>query len=140
MIQDAINKINEEMEKNKNNTYLQAIGQYVVNQLEINKNSSDKIERGEKTLGGSLKYMQEKAKKVAVNGCTVFTDAEGFKIIDEYFEFTAKQDKILNFETQCIKKDAGIEEKKPVEVKQEDKDMLKSNDLLNQLLGGYMDD
>ena len=142
MIQDAINKINEEMDKYRDNQFVQIIGQYVIKQLEINKESADKIEKGEKTLVGSLNYMQDKARK-SMNGkdtlsirCVVISDEEGFKIVDEYFEFTAKQEKSINLETEFIKRDTGIEDIKPVEVKKtEDNNPFGSNDLLSQLLG-----
>lgn len=90
MIEKAIEKIKEEMEKNKA-PYIQAIGNYILVQVEINDKAAKEIISGEKTLGKALEKVKGEAKKKAVNGCAVLTDEEVYKQVREYYGFTAEQ-------------------------------------------------
>lgn len=102
MIEKAIEKIKAEMEKDKS-SHVQIVGKYLLQQIEINKNAADKIINGDKTIKGSIKEMAKEARKNAVSGCGVLTDAEGFAIVARYFGFEAIQDKILEVEISEIK-------------------------------------
>ena len=93
MIEKAKEKIKEEMEKQKN-PYTKAIGEYVLKHIKVNKSAAEKIASGEKTIMLSLKEMKKEAKKVAVQGCGMLTDKEGFKIVGQYFGFIAIQEEI----------------------------------------------
>ena len=42
MIERAIEKIKSEMEQKKDNSYIQAIGDYLLKQVEINRNAAEK--------------------------------------------------------------------------------------------------
>ena len=114
MIERAIEKIKAEMGK-ENNAYVKIIGEYLLKQIEINKNAAEKIVNGDKTIKGSLTEMSKEAKKNQMAGFAILTDAEGFKIVSKYFEFEAVQDKILEVEVNQLKEDHEIEEVKKKE-------------------------
>ena len=90
IIKQAIEKIKEEIEQD-NNPYMQVVGSYVLRNLEVNKPSAEKIVAGTKTISGSLKAMEDEARKVAKNGVGILTDEQGFEIVSEYFEFEGVQ-------------------------------------------------
>lgn len=90
MIEKAIEKIKEEMEKNKT-PYVQAIGNYVLTQIEINLECAKEVVDEKKTLEEAFKKVTEEARKKAVNNCAVLTDEEVFKIVAKYYEFTNEQ-------------------------------------------------
>lgn len=110
MIENAKVKIKEEMDKSTN-PYIKAIGGYLLTNIEINKESAKKINTGELTLQKCLKKTEEIARGRAVNGCAVMSDEEVYKIVREYFEMVAVQDKILQVEVEEIKEVHGITDK-----------------------------
>ena len=119
MIERAIEKIKKEMEDKKENSYIQAIGDYLLKQVEINREAAEKICNGTKTIEKSLKEVEKIAKKKAVAGCAVLSDSEVFKIVREYYQFEAVQDKFIQIEVDEIKeqiqeevKEEKIQEKK----------------------------
>jgi len=119
MIERAIEKIKKEMEDKKENSYIQAIGDYLLKQVEINRDAAEKICNGTKTIEKSLKEVEKIAKKKAVAGCAVLSDSEVFKIVREYYQFEAVQDKFIQIEVDEIKeqiqeevKEEKIQEKK----------------------------
>ena len=113
MIEKAIEKIKAEMEKNKDQ-HIQLIGNYLLNQIEINKNAATAIVQDGKTILDSVKEMRKVAQKRAVNGCGILTDVEGFEIVRKYFGFEAVQNEIIGVQIQDIKEDvkAPVEEVK----------------------------
>lgn len=84
-MKEAIDKINQEMEENKDNPYIQYIGQYLLDYIEKNPQHSENITKEDKSIAGSLKFMNEKAKKIQKNGMAMFSQEEGFAIVLEYF-------------------------------------------------------
>lgn len=102
MIEKAIEKIKSEMEKKKDNPYIQAIGDFLLKQIEINKDAAKGIVSGNKTIEKSLKAVEKVARKKAVNGCAVMADREVFNIVKEYYGFEAVQDKFTQLETEEI--------------------------------------
>lgn len=104
MIEKAIEKLKAEMEKDKA-PHIQAIGNYLLKQIEINKAAATAIVKEGKTIKGSVEKMKKEAKKNAVNGCGVLTDAEGFEIVRKYFGFEAVQDEIMEVKVQEIKEE-----------------------------------
>lgn len=119
MIERAIEKIKKEMQDKKANSYIQAIGDYLLKQVEINRDAAEKICNGTKTIEKSLKEVEKIAKKKAVAGCAVLSDSEVFKIVREYYQFEAVQDKFIQVEVDEIKeqiqeevKEEKIQEKK----------------------------
>ena len=86
MINQAIEKIKAEMEENKN-PYTEIIGNYVIQQIQVNPQVAEAIINEEKTLAGSLEQMRNEVLKVKQGNVAVLTDEQGFKIIRDYFEF-----------------------------------------------------
>lgn len=85
MLQEAIKKIDDEMNKNKNNRTYKRIGEYLKEIIKTNQ-QAEKILVKEKSIKGSIEAMSAEAKKVAVSNCGVLTDEEGFEIVRKYFD------------------------------------------------------
>ena len=111
MIEKAKNKIIEEMNKNKDDDYVQVVGDFLINQIEINEDAARIIATGGKNIKDSLKYMENEAKNRA-NGrrCVCINPVEGFKIIMKYFGFEGIQSNIENFAIQEMKHEEKQEE------------------------------
>ena len=124
MIEKAIERIKREMKQKKDNSYIQAIGDYLLKQVEINRDAAEKICNGVKTIEKSLKEVEKVAKKKAVAGCAVLSDSEVFKIVREYYQFEAVQDKFIQVEVDEIKEQIQEEVKKEkVQEKKESKEI-----------------
>lgn len=123
MIERAIKKIKSEMEQKKNNLYIQAIGDYLLKQVEINRNTAEKICNEKKSIEKSLKEVEKVARKKAVAGCAVLSDNEVFKIVREYYQFEAVQDKFIQVEVEEIKEQIqeGVNEERVKEKKEDSK-------------------
>lgn len=89
MVEKAIEKIKKEMEKGT--PYIQAIGNYVLTQIEVNGEAAKEVAYGKKTLKDALENVKGEARKQAVNNCAVLTDEEVFKIVAKYYGFTVEQ-------------------------------------------------
>lgn len=123
MIERAIERIKREMKQKKDNSYIQAIGDYLLKQVEINRDAAEKICNGTKTIEKSLKEVEKVAKKKAVAGCAALSDSEVFKIVREYYQFEAVQDKFIQVEVDEIKEQIQEEVKKEkVQEKKENKE------------------
>lgn len=85
MLQNAISKLRSEMDKNANNSYIQVVGGFLLQHLEANPESAEKIMAQDKTIGKSLDKMRKVAEKKKVGNCAVLTDAEGFAVVLKYF-------------------------------------------------------
>lgn len=124
MIERAIERIKREMKQKKENSYIQAIGDYLLKQVEINRDAAEKICNGTKTIEKSLKEVEKVAKKKAVAGCAVLSDSEVFKIVREYYQFEAVQDKFIQVEVDEIKEQIQEEVKEEkVQKKKENKEV-----------------
>ena len=119
MIERAIEKLKKEMESKKENSYIQAIGDYLLKQVEINRNAAEKICNEKKSIEKSLKEVEKVARNKAVAGCAVLSDSEVFKIVREYYQFEAVQDKFIQVEIDEIKEQ--IQEEVKEEKVQENK-------------------
>lgn len=84
-LQEAISKLQTEMEPSKRHSYVRAVGNFLLKYLNANPDSADKILDPEKTITKSLAAMKTEAKKNQVDGCAVLTDAEGFAVVLDYF-------------------------------------------------------
>ncbi|MED1850328.1 hypothetical protein P4V33_01550 [Brevibacillus borstelensis] len=82
---EALAKIKAEMDGNKNNPYIQVIGDFLLRHLEADPGAAEKILAADKTIGKSLDAMKEEARKKQHNGMAILTDAEGFAIALKYF-------------------------------------------------------
>lgn len=109
MIELAKKKIQEEITKSKDGN-LQTIGNYLLQQIEINRDAAEKINNKDKTLSGAFKKVRDTFEKKAGNGCAMVDDADVYKIVREYFGFEAVQDRFIQVEVEEIKEDHNIEE------------------------------
>ncbi|MEN6325818.1 MAG: hypothetical protein ABFD18_06390 [Syntrophomonas sp.] len=85
MLEQAINKIKTEMDKNKNDSYIQVIGEFLLQQLKVNPVAADKIMAADKTIAKSIDAMATEARKKAKGNRAMLTDAEGYAIVLKYF-------------------------------------------------------
>lgn len=82
---EAIEKIKAEMEKSKNNTYVQVVGEFLLQHLNQNPQDAERILSPDKTIAKSLEEMRKAAEKKKVGNCAVLTDQEGFAVVLKYF-------------------------------------------------------
>ncbi|SDD88899.1 hypothetical protein [Sporomusa acidovorans] len=85
-MQTAVKKIQAEIDKNPNNAYIQVVGQFLLQHLELHPNDARKINVDGKTIAKSLDAMQKEASKKKVGNCAVLTDQEGFAVVLKYFD------------------------------------------------------
>ena len=85
----AIEKIKAEMEQNRNNAYVQAVGGMLLQYMDSDPASAERILTEGKTISGSLAEMQKEARKKQVGNCAVLTDQEGFEIVLRYYGIEA---------------------------------------------------
>jgi hypothetical protein len=81
----AIDKLKGEMEQNKNNTYIQFIGEYLINLASFDSSAAVVLSSTEKTIAGSLEAMRKIAEQNKVGNMAVIAPDHGLKIICEYF-------------------------------------------------------
>ncbi len=101
MLEKAIEKIKKEMEK-ENNSYVNVVGEYLLDQLDNNPAAAEKILGNNKTLMGSLKEMEKEAKEHKIGNVGVITPDHGFAIVLEYFGIDAagQEKKKVNFDVK----------------------------------------
>lgn len=108
MLEKAIEKIKSEMDKNKGNSYIQVVGGFLLQYLNQNPGSAEKILQDEKTIAKSFDEMRKAAEKKKVGNCAMLTDQEGFEVVLKYFGIdgkvtvrpaTAKEDKVQAIKT-----------------------------------------
>ncbi len=87
---EAIQKINAEIEKEKSNPYVKMIGQFLIGYIEQNPESAEKFADKDKTVLKSLDAMRKAAEKKKSGNYAILTDQEGFEIVLEYFGVDAK--------------------------------------------------
>jgi hypothetical protein len=85
MLNNAISKIQTEMNGAANNSYIQAVGSFLLQHLETNPGSAEKIMASDKTIAKSLEEMRKAAEKKKFGNCAMLTDAEGFAVVLKYF-------------------------------------------------------
>lgn len=81
----AAEKIKSEMEKEKDNSYVQVIGEYLLQQLSIDSELAKKILNKNKTVLKSLDAMKAAAMRKKTGNYAMFTPQEGFEIVMKYF-------------------------------------------------------
>jgi len=87
MQEEAIRKINEEMQKSPNDKALEAIGHYVIDLAASMDSAAASVLKEGKTLKGCMDEVRSRAKKQAQNGMAMIEDREVFSWVDEYFGF-----------------------------------------------------
>lgn len=98
----AIAKIQAEMEANKNNAYVQVVGEFLLQHLATNPQDAEKILNQDKTILKSLEEMCKVAKKKKVGNCAVLTDQEGFGVVLKYFGIDTKPKMQANSSEQQV--------------------------------------
>lgn len=86
MVKEAICKINQEIEDNKENAYINYVGEYLVDYINKNPQHAKNIMKEDKTIMGSLNHMKNAAKENAQDGMAILTPEEGFKTVLDYYE------------------------------------------------------
>lgn len=112
MKEEAVKKITEEMERERNK-YTQTIGEYLLGVIKENEGAAEKILAADKTIMGSLKAMGTEAKKKKFGNCAILTDEEGFEIVLKYYgiatESTTKEkSKVINMDEYKKNTDEGL--------------------------------
>lgn len=90
MLNQAITKINTEMEKSKSNAYVQVIGKFLLQHLQAHPGDAEEILTEGKTIENSLAEMKKVAQKQSSGGCAVLTDQEGYDVVLKYFGIKSK--------------------------------------------------
>ena len=88
MIQQAIVKINAEMQKAPNDKQLEAIGHHVIDAITTEANAQAVLDE-KKTLNGARTEVRSAAQKQAVNGMAMIASDEVYAMVDKYFGLTA---------------------------------------------------
>lgn len=78
MIQGAVTKLQEEIEKFNTNPLVQVLGQYMLGQCKATATIAEAVVKTEKTLEDLAKHITGYAKKKAVSGMAMLSDEEVF--------------------------------------------------------------
>lgn len=96
MTSAVIEKLKMEMDSNKDNGYVQYVGNFLIERLAKHPEEADKVLLEEKTILGSLEAMRNEASKVKQNNMAMFTPDEGFKIVMNYFGISQSKAEVAN--------------------------------------------
>ena len=86
MVEQARNKLRAEIESNKSNEYIKAVGEFLINFLGEHPEAAEKIMTADKTIAKSMVEMRKEAEKKKVGNMAMLTPQEGFSIVLKYFE------------------------------------------------------
>lgn len=89
MKEQALTKLRGEMANSANNSYVQVIGEVLMQHIEANPANAEKFIDEKKTIAASLQVMTNEAQKKKQGNMAVLTDAEGFAIVLKYFGIDA---------------------------------------------------
>lgn len=84
-MEEAIKKINDEMQKDPNNTYMEIIGHYLIDRATAEPMVAAAINEPKKTLKDAMDKVMESAKKKKQGNVAVLTPDQVFEVIDDYF-------------------------------------------------------
>lgn len=84
-IENAITKINDEMQKDPTNTYLEIIGHYLIDRC-VDETVAAAILTTGKTLNGAMAAVTNAAQKQAKGNKAVLKDRDILNIVDTYFK------------------------------------------------------
>ena len=87
-IEDAIKKINLQIQMSPNDKYRALIGEYIIDQI-TTEAAAEQILQAEKTLNRALVEITKKAEKQKMGNCVVIEDAVVYGWAREYFGLTA---------------------------------------------------
>lgn len=86
-MEEAIQKINDEMQKNPNDPYTEIIGHYLIDRAGSEPDAAGKILREGKSLPDAMAQVMLLAKKKQNRNTAVLTPDQVFGEIDSYFGF-----------------------------------------------------
>lgn len=102
MIEKAIEKIKQEINSQKNNLYVQVIGDYLLKQIEINRDAAKKICSESKSIEKSIKEIEKILRKEAKGNTLIISENGIYKVIREYYKIEAVQDRFIGLELEEI--------------------------------------
>ena len=86
MTEKAIEKINNEMQKDPTDRFAEILGHYIIDRSE-NARDAEKVLKDGKSLKGAMDAVTEKARKARHGNVAVLTPEEVFGAVDDYFGF-----------------------------------------------------
>ena len=90
MLEKAIEKLQGEMDRDKNNAYVQVVGNQIIKFLKKNNDAAERFLPEDKSIAKSLDHMRSEATKKKNNGFAMFTLEEGLEIVFRYFGINIK--------------------------------------------------
>ena len=90
----AIKKINGEMQKCPRDKFLEIIGHYIIDRCS-DADDAQRVAEESKTLGGAVKAVTDKARRVKNGDAAVLTHLEVFAAVDAYFGFEPDEAAVL---------------------------------------------
>lgn len=85
LLEQAVAKLKAEMAANEKNSYIQGVGQHLIDYVTANPSAAPKIAEEKKSIKGSYDAMEKLAKSAKGTGTVMFMPQEGFEIIMKYF-------------------------------------------------------
>lgn len=85
MLNDAIKKLQTEIDANKDDKSIEVIGNFLLKHLESSPESAKKVLADGKTITKSYDEMANVARKQAKNNRAMLTDEEGFDVVLKYY-------------------------------------------------------
>lgn len=83
-IEDAIKKINEEIQKQPENRYLALVGEHIIDQI-TTEDKAEKVLQEKRTMKGAMKEILGKARKQKYGNYAAVEDAVVYRWAREYF-------------------------------------------------------
>jgi hypothetical protein len=119
-IAEAVSKIKTEMDQNKSNSYVQVVGNFLIEHLGKHPGDAVKVIADGKSIIKSLDEMREVASKSKVNNCGLITPQDGFNIVMKYYgislkdavlgvDFASGQSKTVHHEVQIRPKSKVVD-------------------------------
>lgn len=108
----AIEKLQNEMNTNKGNSYIQVVGAFLVQHIQAHPEDAEKILAEGKTIGKSLEAMRKEAEKKKAGNVAILTDQEGFAIVLKYFGIESTATVINPPQTEPIPEPAKPQQQK----------------------------
>lgn len=88
MIEDAIRRINEEMQRHPSDRMLEAVGQYLID-ICTTEDTAKALLDEKKTLAGAISAMREAARKKQHGGYYAMAPDEAWEIVRKYYGLAA---------------------------------------------------
>lgn len=127
MKDQAIAKINAEMQKNANDPYTEIIGHYVIDRC-LEADCAKKVMNGKKDLLGAMGKVMERAKQAKKGNVAVLMPADVFGEVDQYFGF--KTDAAAQMSAMATAAGTTVEQPKPKQEERASGTILNLEDFL----------